>query len=146
VPPLGSPGFVQGRRGQDRCEGVVRAFRAEAEVTARVSVMRSTLLAALAAFGIMSWWTPPAHPFVAMVATSVAAEAIDSDEHLDQAIDAALADMLKAIAVRPTVLQLQKVLLVGDRIYLLVLVADVDGEEMLKGLTRGALLDSSDEE
>jgi len=104
--------------------------------------MRSTVLAALAALGIMSW-TPPAHAFVAMVATSIAADAIDNDEQLDQAINAALADMLKAIAVRPKVLEVQKALLVGDRIYLLFLVADVDGEELLKVLTRDARLESS---
>ncbi len=107
--------------------------------------MRNILLAALAALGIMSW-TPPAHGFVAVVATSVAVDAIDSDEHLGQAIHAALADVLKVIAARPRVLQLEKAVLVGDRIYLLFLVADVEGEEMLKVFARGALPDSRDGE
>jgi hypothetical protein len=32
---VGAPGLVQGCRGQDCCERVVRALRAKAEVTAR---------------------------------------------------------------------------------------------------------------
>jgi hypothetical protein len=97
--------------------------------------MRNTLFAAVLALGIMSL-TPPAHAFVARVATSVAVDTIDTEEQLDQAIQAALGNVLKAIAVRPSVLQLEKVQLVGDRIYLLLLVADADGEEMLKVLSR----------
>jgi hypothetical protein len=98
-------------------------------------VMKKTLLAALIGLGVtaLAW---PADAFVAEVATSVAADAIDSDERLDHAVQSAVTDMLEAIAVRLSVVQLRKVQLVGDRIYLLFLVADADGEELLKVFTR----------
>src|SRR5262245_58112749 len=97
---------------------------------------RKTVLAALIGLGIISS-AAPAHAFVAVVATSVAADTIDDDEQLGRAIQAALVNVLKVITVRPSVLELQKVQLAGDRIYLLFLVADSDGEQMLRVFSRG---------
>jgi len=76
---------------------------------------------------------PPATAYVAQVATSIPAGSIDSDAQLQEAVYSAVKDVIKqAIAFRPTLVQLQSAKLVGDRIYILLLVADPDGEETLK--------------
>jgi hypothetical protein len=90
------------------------------------------LLAALVGFGIATFGQP-ANAFVAEVATSIAAATVGDDEQLQDAISSAVTDVLRrAIAFTPSVVQLQEVKLVGDRIYLLLLIADPDGEETLK--------------
>jgi hypothetical protein len=76
---------------------------------------------------------PPAHAFVAQVATSIPSAAIATDAQLQAAVAAAITDILKqAIAFAPSLVELQSAKLVGDRIYILLLIADPDGEETLK--------------
>jgi len=77
----------------------------------------------------------PASAFVAEVATSIPAAASDDEATLREAVFAAIKDVLKqAIAFTPSLVQLQSLKVVGDRIYLLLLVADPDGEETLKAI------------
>jgi hypothetical protein len=75
----------------------------------------------------------PAQAFVAQVATSIPSAAIDTDAQLQAAVAAAVKDIIKqAIAFSPSLVELQSARQVGDRIYILLLLADPDGEETLK--------------
>jgi len=75
----------------------------------------------------------PAHAYVAQIATSIPSGAIDDDAQLQAVVFAAIRDILKqAIAFSPSMVELQAAKRVGDRIYILLLVADPDGEETLK--------------
>ena len=77
----------------------------------------------------------PASAFVAEVATSIPAAASDDEATLREAVFAAIKDVLKqAIAFTPSLVQLKSVKVVGDRIYLLLLVAVPDGEETLNAI------------
>jgi hypothetical protein len=94
--------------------------------------MLKTLLAALICFTVATL-TSPANAFVAQVATSIPAAGVDNDAQLQAAVYSAIKDVLaQAIAFTPSMVQLQGAKLVGDRIYLLLLIADPDGEETLK--------------
>jgi len=94
--------------------------------------MLKTALAALIGLAVVTL-APPANAFVAEVATSIPAAAGDDDAQLQEAVYTAIKDVLKqAISFTPSLVQLQGVKLVGDRIYLLFLIADPDGEETLK--------------
>jgi len=98
-------------------------------MTLRTAVLAFTLLIAAAALVPAA----PAHAFVAQVATSIPSSAIDTDSQLDAALAAAVNAILKqAIAFSPSRVELQAAKLVGDRIYILLLIADPDGEETLK--------------
>ena len=67
------------------------------------------------------------------MATSIPSSAIDTDAQLQAAVAAAVRDIIKqAIAFSPSLVELQAAKQVGDRIYILLLVADPDGEETLK--------------
>jgi hypothetical protein len=94
--------------------------------------MRYAVFAALIALAVAGP-AVPVSAFVAQVATSIPAATVDSDAQLQEAVYSAVKDMLKhAIAFTPSLVQLQSAKLVGDRIYILLLVADPDGEETLK--------------
>jgi hypothetical protein len=96
------------------------------------TAMSKTLLAALVVLGLTALATP-AHAFVAEVATSISAATVQDDAQLADAVYAAIRDVVKqAIAFTPSLVQLQSARLVGDRIYLLLLIADAEGEETLK--------------
>jgi len=94
----------------------------------------SRLLAGIIGLGVVAI-AQPARAFVAEVATSIPAAASEDDATLREAVFAAIKDVLKqAIAFTPSLVQLKSVKVVGDRIYLLLLVADPDGEETLKAI------------
>jgi hypothetical protein len=94
--------------------------------------MVRTLLAALIGLTVTTL-APPAHAFVAEVATSIPTASVDNEAQLQEAIHSVVRTILtQAIAFTPSLMQLQDVKLVGDRIYLLFLIADPDGEEALK--------------
>jgi len=98
-------------------------------VKLRTPVLALALLAAAA--GLVP--AAPAEAFVAQVATSIPWSAIDTDAQLQTAVAAAVRDIIKqAIAFSPSLVELQSARQVGDRIYILLLVADPDGEETLK--------------
>jgi hypothetical protein len=75
----------------------------------------------------------PAHAFVAQVATSIPADSVNNDGQLQEAVYSAMYGVLKqAIAFSPSLVELRSVKVVGDRLYLLFLLADPDGEQTLK--------------
>jgi hypothetical protein len=75
----------------------------------------------------------PAAAYVVAITTSIPTAGVADKAQLKDALDSAIDDVLQhAIAFTPTVVTLQNARVVGDRIYILLLIADADGEEMLK--------------
>ena len=94
--------------------------------------MSKSLIAVLLASGLAAF-AQPAHAFIAEVATSISATTLADDTQLEQALQKAFRDVLeRAIAFTPSMVELRDVKRVGDRVYLLFLVADAEGEETLK--------------
>jgi hypothetical protein len=78
----------------------------------------------------------PAAAYMLEIATSIPVASAVDDAHLKEAIESAIDDVLHhAIAFTPTVVTLQTARLIGDRIYILLLIADGEGEEMMKKLS-----------
>ena len=81
----------------------------------------------------------PAAAYVIEALTSIPADQATDKEGLEQAIRAAVDDLAAhAVAFTPTVVSLRDAKLVGDRIYLLVLLADESGEAEIRILETGA--------
>jgi hypothetical protein len=77
----------------------------------------------------------PAMAYVVMVTTSVPAASLTDDAQLKTAVASAIEDVLAhAIRFTPTVVTLEAVRVVGDRVYLLMTIADADGEASLDGM------------
>src|SRR5882724_1831449 len=101
----------------------------------RVLTGMRTLLAALVGLAIAAF-ASPATAYVAQIATSIPAASLDDDAQLQQALGVAIDDVLQhAIAFAPTVLMVQSARVVGDRVYILLLVADSDGEKIIDRLS-----------
>ena len=84
------------------------------------------LAAALALVVLMS---SPAAAFLVEVTTSIAVTGTEDRGELQDALRTAVDDVLKdAIAFTPTLVVLTHATLVGDRLYVRLLVADSDGE------------------
>jgi hypothetical protein len=84
------------------------------------------LAAALALVVLMS---SPAAAFLVEVTTSIAVTGTEDRGQLQNALMTAVDDVLKeAIAFTPTLIVLTHAALVGDRLYVRLLVADSDGE------------------
>jgi len=80
--------------------------------------------------------TSPASAYVVESVTSIAVADAEDATRLDNALQSALDDMrTKGIAFQPTEVRLLDARVVGDRIYLLMLFADQDGEAALKALS-----------
>jgi len=78
----------------------------------------------------------PAAAYVVVVTTSVAVAEAGDEARLKTAVESAVRDVLAhAIAFTPTVVTLENARLVGDRIYLVLLVADADGEKSIEALS-----------
>jgi hypothetical protein len=78
----------------------------------------------------------PASAFVVEVTTSVAVR--DADDHtiLEAALQRAVDGVLKdAVSFKPTLIMLTRAVVVGDRLYVRLLVADESGEEAVKNLS-----------
>jgi hypothetical protein len=76
---------------------------------------------------------PPALAHVVEAVASIPSEQGEDRETLDRAIQSAIDDVVAhAIAFEPTIVSLLDAKVVGDRIYLFVLVADRDGEEAIR--------------
>jgi len=74
----------------------------------------------------------PAMAYVVEVTTSVDLASIEDRDQLRAAVQSAVVDILtNAIAFSPTVVTVQNARVVGDRIYLLLVIADADGEKIL---------------
>jgi hypothetical protein len=92
-------------------------------------VLTALIGLAIAAFAT----TASAH--VVEITTSIPAGQASSEADLRAALESAIEDALKhAIGFTPTAVTLQNVRRVGDRIYLVLLIVDHDGEEMIKQL------------
>ncbi|HEV8616334.1 MAG TPA: hypothetical protein VGU22_12660 [Methylomirabilota bacterium] len=93
---------------------------------------------AVAAVLVGAWFAAPASAFVVEVTTSVAvADAADQRE-LSDAVRSAVDDVLSdAIAFRPTLILLTHAAIVGDRLYIRLLLADKDGEQTFRDLGPG---------
>ena len=77
----------------------------------------------------------PATAYVVHVTTSIPTTSAQDEAQFEQALRSAIDDILgHAIAFTPTVMTLQNARVVGDRIYILLLIADGDGEETMKQL------------
>ena len=75
----------------------------------------------------------PAVAYVVEVTTSISLTTATDDEKLKQALESAINDVLDhAIAFTPTVVTVHKARMVGDRIYLLLLIADDEGETTME--------------
>jgi hypothetical protein len=87
----------------------------------------------------------PARAYVIEALTSIPADEAADKETLEQAIRAAIDDIAPhAVAFTPTMVSLQEAKLVGDRIYLFILLADAAGEaeiEVLKAASTQLGLD-----
>lgn len=90
------------------------------------------LLAAVVALGLTAL-ASPATAYVVQVTTSIALADVDDKAQLMHAIQSAVDDVLShAIAFSPTMVTVQNARVVGDRMYMLLLIADADGEKTLE--------------
>jgi len=93
------------------------------------------LLAAIVVL-VMTAAAGPATAYVVMVTTSVPAANLTDEAQLKTAVASAVEDVLAhAIGFTPTVVTLEAVRVVGDRMYLLMTIADAEGEASLDGLS-----------
>ena len=77
----------------------------------------------------------PAMAYVVEVTTSIDLTNVADKAQLRQAVQAAVEDVVtNAITFSPTVVQVQNARVVGDRMYLLLLIADADGEKTLEAI------------
>ncbi len=77
----------------------------------------------------------PAQAFLIEVTTSVAVSDADDQTQIKRAVQSAVDDVLKdAIAFEPTMVVLTRAMLVGERLYIRLLIADQDGEKTFKDL------------
>ena len=75
----------------------------------------------------------PAHAYVIEALTSIPAGEAADKPALEKAIQVAVDDIAThAVAFKPTIVSLREAKLVGDRIYLFVLIADAAGEAEIK--------------
>ena len=96
-----------------------------------------TLLTALLGFALVALATP-ASAHVVEVTTSVSLEDVDDQEGLTAALHTAVNEALDgALAFKPTLVTLTRVNVIGERLYVRLLVADAEGEEMLRDLRGG---------
>ena len=87
--------------------------------------------AALALLGLAA----PASAFVVEVTTSVAVRDAEDQATIRSAVQSAVDDVLKdAIAFTPTLVVLTRAMVVGERLYLRLLIADEDGERTVNDL------------
>ena len=89
-------------------------------------------LAAIVGLALMASATP-AMAYVVAITTSIDLASAADNEQLRHSLESAIDDVLhNAIAFAPTVVTVQNARILGDRIYILLLIADADGEKALK--------------
>jgi hypothetical protein len=96
----------------------------------------------LAAFTLVSvvLFGAPAWAHVVQATTSVSLADIDVNDkaEVEKALKAAVNDMIRdAIAFKPTLVALTDAQVIGERLYVRVLIADEEGERTLHELTQG---------
>ena len=78
----------------------------------------------------------PAAAYVVSVTTSIPARSVAEDEDLQVALKSAIDDVLQhAIAFSPTFVTVQSARVVGERVYILLLIGDDEGVATLKALS-----------
>jgi len=78
----------------------------------------------------------PAAAYVVEITTSIPVASAVDDAQFRDALHSAIDDVLNhAIAFTPTVVTLESARVAGDRIYILLLIADGEGEETMKRLS-----------
>jgi len=96
--------------------------------------MLKTLLTTLIALSFVTWATP-ATAYVVQITTSIPVASAAADTQLEAALNSAIDDILQhAIVFAPTAVTVRDARVVGDRIYILLLIADGDGEETMQQL------------
>jgi len=89
-------------------------------------------LAAIIGLVLMTF-TSTATAYVVEVTTSIPAATAADDARFKDALESAINDVLHhAIAFTPTVVAVHKARVVGGRIYILLLIADEDGEKTME--------------
>jgi cytochrome c biogenesis protein CcdA len=87
----------------------------------------------------------PAAAYVVAVPTSISAKSIADDTDLTAALRSAIDDVLShAVAFSPTFVTVQTARLVGDRVYILLLIGDADGEETIKTMMSSSHAEDED--
>jgi hypothetical protein len=96
--------------------------------------MRALIASLVAA--VVTTAASPALAYVVVVTTSVPVTNVADEAQLEAAVKSAVDDVLEhAIAFTPTVVTLENVRVVGNQIYLLLLIADRDGEKSIEALS-----------
>ncbi len=91
-----------------------------------------TFIAAIVGLALMVLATP-ARAYVVEITTSIELASVADKDQLRDAVESAIVDVLtNAIAFFPTVVTIQNARVVADRIYILLLIADADGEKTLE--------------
>jgi hypothetical protein len=89
------------------------------------------LVAAIVALAL-TMVAAPAMAYVVVVTTSVPMTAVGDEGQLKTALQSAVDDVLAhAIGFTPTVVTLEEVRVFGNRMYLLLIIADADGEKSI---------------
>jgi hypothetical protein len=89
----------------------------------------------VAALGLLLTAASPASAYLVEVTTSIALGDREDEAAVRQAVLSAVDDVLKeAIAFKPTMVVLTSATVVGDRLYIRLLVADQAGEETFEEL------------
>jgi hypothetical protein len=102
-----------------------------------------TLLATIFGLALVTAASPAA-AYVVAIPTSISAKSIADDTDLTAALRSAIDDVLShAVAFSPTFVTVQTTRLVGDRVYILLLIGDADGEETIKTMMSSS--DAQDE-
>ena len=97
--------------------------------------MRRLAAAACAAL-LLTWVAAPAAAFVVEITTSVSVDDADDKSQLEDALQAAVDNVLHdAIAFRPTLVVLTHAVVKGNRLYVRLLLADQDGERTFNDLS-----------
>ena len=104
---------------------------------AKLLVLAATALVAL---GIVAAHPGAADAYIVEALTSIPVDPAADKETVEKAILAAIDDVAThAVAFTPAVVSLREARLVGDRIYLLVLIADQAGQAEIEVLETGAV-------
>ncbi len=91
-----------------------------------------SLLAAIIGL-VLAGFANPASAYVVEITTSIPITSAEDKAQLADALASAIDDVIRhAIAFTPTIVTVQSARVVADRIYILLLIADGDGEETMK--------------
>jgi signal transduction histidine kinase len=94
-----------------------------------------TLVATIVALALLVT-ARPAPAYVVAVTTSIPVRSLAADADLKAALRSAIEDVLRnAIAFLPTFVTVETARVVGDRLYILLVIADDEGEATLRALS-----------